>query len=447
MTLPAKPLYRQFRQRTLITAIAAGVATLLVVLVVGHLGNDVLGSRFALGQRGSDALMTLCALLLFVALQQLISHFLYHDTHMGMGQQLKDERPACPANKVCQRVAMPELRDVPLYNKVLVGHLRNVVEQTESAACDVTLRLQTIDDVVAELNRFVSSAAAEAQEIALDQEQALTTNRHLIDKLKAFIAERLRETAQDRARSAEVAREAKALQSLVDLIRHIAGQTNLLALNAAIEAARAGNAGRGFAVVADEVRKLSHETEAAVTKINDGIASVARIIDSQSSEKLAQAQSSDERDKEEHAGLERFADQLERLGASYAKLGARERAILTTITESSGKLGAMFMDTLASVQFQDVTRQQIEQVIGGIERLDRHAGALAGVLEAGADVKREEAIEPLAKQMEQVFSTYVMSQQRSVHEQALTTGSRRPRSGSHPSGVAAAARSSNVELF
>jgi hypothetical protein len=72
------------------------------------------------------------------------------------------------------------------------------------------------------------------------------------------------------------------------------------------------------------------------------------------------------------------------LGTSYENLTARERTILATINESSGKLGAMFMDTLASVQFQDVTRQQIEQVIGGIERLDSHAESLAGVLEAAS---------------------------------------------------------------
>ena len=414
MATPPNDIYRQYRQRTLLTGIAATIGAVLVVFLTHALYNDVLGRVLGLGDRSIDTLMTFCGLLLFVAVQHLLSRLLYHDAHMGIDQQLKDERPPCPSNKVCQRVAMPELRDVPRFNKVLVGHLRSVVAQTEQAAYDVTSRLQTIDDVVTELNRFVSGAAAEAESMAHDSEETLGANRHLIEKLKAFIAQRIQETAADQARSAEAVREAKALQALVDLIRHIAGQTNLLALNAAIEAARAGEAGRGFAVVADEVRKLSHETEAAVKKINDGIAAVARIIESQSSERLAHSHISEERE-----SLERFAAQLELLGSSYENLSAREREILATINQSSSKLGSMFMDTLASVQFQDVTRQQIEQVIGGIERLDRHAGALAGVLEAGIDVRREDAVEPLARQMEQVFSSYVMNQQRDAHRQAL----------------------------
>ncbi|MBL8423092.1 MAG: chemotaxis protein [Candidatus Accumulibacter phosphatis] len=452
MATPLTPLYRQYHQRTLITGIAATVVAVIVVFLIHDLYNEFLARTFGLGDRSIDTLMTLCGLLLFVAVQQSISRALYHDVHMGIDSQLKDERPPCPSNKVCQRVAMPELREMPRFNKVLVGQLRSVVEQTEQAAYDVTSRLQTIDDVVTDLNRFVAGAASEAETMAHASEETLGANQDLIDKLKAFISQRIDDTAQDQARSAEAVREAKALQTLVDLIKHIAGQTNLLALNAAIEAARAGEAGRGFAVVADEVRKLAHETEAAVKKINDGIAAVARIIESQSRNQLAHSHITEERD-----SLERFAQQLALLGSSYATLTERERALLATISQSSGKLGAMFMDTLASVQFQDVTRQQIEQVISGIERLDTHADALAGVIERGIDVRREDAIEPLAKQMQEVFSTYVMDQQRNAHHQAMDIGSSSgsgrssggggSRPGTAATMPAAPAKSSNVELF
>ncbi|MCC2867797.1 MAG: methyl-accepting chemotaxis protein, partial [Candidatus Accumulibacter phosphatis] len=83
--------------------------------------------------------------------------------------------------------------------------------------------------------------------MAHDSEERIAGNRQLIGKLEAFIAQRIEETVADEKHSAEAVQQARSLQTLVELIRHIAGQTNLLALNAAIEAARAGEAGRGFA--------------------------------------------------------------------------------------------------------------------------------------------------------------------------------------------------------
>jgi len=113
--------------------------------------------------------------------------------------------------------------------------------------------------------------------------------------------------------------------------------------------ARAGESGRGFAVVADEVRKLSQETEAVVRKINDSIGSVAATIENQFKDKLARSDLDEERD-----GLRRFAEQLGWLGESYERLTKREQSTLATIADSSRRLGEMFINAMASVQFQDL---------------------------------------------------------------------------------------------
>jgi methyl-accepting chemotaxis protein len=74
--------------------------------------------------------------------------------------------------------------------------------------------------------------------------------------------------------SETLSQQAGAIESILGLIREIAGQTNLLALNATIEAARAGDAGRGFAVVAQEVKSLANQTSNATDDIGAKIAAI-----------------------------------------------------------------------------------------------------------------------------------------------------------------------------
>ena len=104
------------------------------------------------------------------------------------------------------------------------------------------------------------------------------------------------------------------------------------------------------------------------------------------------------------------------MGSGYQELARRDAEIMLTVSDSSGRWPRCFMEAIASIQFQDVTRQQLETIVQAPDRLDRHAVSLAERLRNCEDPSIR--VTPLAEQPEEIFSQYVMPQ-RSSHRGAL----------------------------
>lgn len=158
-------------------------------------------------------------------------------------------------------------------------------------AHDVADQTAILRQQAASSSQMANGMLSKASEVAAASEQSAVAMREAAQTAAGLIraiedARTEVETASDVAnRAAEQAtqgvaatdtlsEQSQSIESILGLIRDIAGQTNLLALNATIEAARAGDAGRGFAVVAQEVKSLANQTAQATDEIAQKIAAI-----------------------------------------------------------------------------------------------------------------------------------------------------------------------------
>lgn len=248
----------------------------------------------------------------------------------------------------------------------------------------ITQMEQATDTIANSFQAVINKAAVQARQAMelLEGTQGATTDG-VPQSLQDFIQvtdRRLNKMADEVLRVADlsvrmvkdlddVQQRAQAIDGFLRDVETLADQTKLLALNADIEAARAGEAGRGFAVVANEVRRLSQRSHVFSQEIRKHLKAVSNGLN----KTYGNMQTLTAEDMEHALKIKQDVVDLTQ------SLEGKNREVADTVGDInviSREIAQDVQNIVISLQFQDITSQQLNNMLQPVEELKQKFASL-----------------------------------------------------------------------
>lgn len=316
-----------------------------------------------------------------------------------------DALPTSPASNPSVERAVTELRSYPTFTEILNKQMLSVTELSETTAASILKNLTAVDVQLTDLLNFLQQSGSNDQvaKVVAQIESQMGGCRELLDR---FAERQLEDSRLGSEQRSKIGAETVGVLEVLEGVNGIARQTMMLSLNVSIEAARAGDAGRGFAIIATEIRKLASGVQTLSIDIRTRIEGLMRMVTVDLQEQASR------RELLEHDAIEKIRETLSALTDNLMMLIAHQRDILQKVEGEGESIARPIMNLMGSIQFQDIIRQQLEQLSRMAEMVGDHIQAIEVMLE---DPRGDMDEETLSQKLDNMFNNYVMASQRETH--------------------------------
>lgn len=324
------------------------------------------------------------------------------------------ESDALPAAASRDRAdtASLELETFPVYVDLINRQLTSVMEISQGATETLLSQLGKIDGRISDLLNFIQTAGHESgsRQTIGDIEDRFMESRDLLSVLGG---QQQTATAAAFAHREHLSKEIGTVLGVIDRVHLVARQTTMLSLNVSIEAARVGDVGKGFAVIGHEIRSLAGEVQKLADEIYEKVSSLVTSVTDELQEQA------DHRETTEHAALNDISGVIDSISGDLSLLLSHHRDVLSRVETENENIAAPIMAMMGSMQFQDILRQQIEQLVKMSVEVGNHMSMLSDFLKGEGDI---EQFATLAERLNALSASYVMDGQRDDHHKAFRGG-------------------------